>query len=56
MREISAVLIEEAVEKLFLQANGKLSDSLEEKIRNCENEETNPIAKSIFCDLCKKVL
>ena len=34
MREISAKLIEEAVEKLFLEANGKLSASLEEKIRN----------------------
>ena len=55
MREISAVLIETAVEKLFLEANGKLSDSLEEKIRNCETEETNPIAKSIFCDLCKNL-
>ncbi len=55
MREISAVLIENAVEQLFLHANGKLSDSLESKIRNCEKEETNPIAKSIFSDLCKNL-
>ena len=55
MREISAVLIEEAVEKIFLEANGKLSDSLEKKIRNCEKEESNPIAKEIFSDLCKNL-
>ena len=55
MREISAVLIEQAVEELFLEANGKLSASLEEKIRNCEREESNPIAKEIFCDLCKNL-
>ena len=55
MREISAVLIENAVEKLFLEANGKLSASMEEKIRNCETEETNPIAKGIFSDLCKNL-
>ena len=55
MREISAVLIEEAVEKLFLGANGKLSDSLENKIRSCEDCETNPIAKGIFADMCKNL-
>ena len=55
MREISAVLIESAVEKLFLEANGKLSDSLEEKIRSCEKEETTPIARDIFSDLCKNL-
>ena len=55
MREISAVLIEEAVEKLFLEANGKLSDSLENKIRSCEDCETNPIAKGIFADMCKNL-
>ena len=51
MREISADLIENAVERLFIEANGKLSDSLEKKIRNCENEENNPIAKNIFADM-----
>ena len=35
MREISAQLIEDAVERIFIEANGKLSASLEEKIRNC---------------------
>lgn len=55
MREISAKVIEEAVERLFLEANGKLSDSLENKIRNCENEESNPVAKGIFADMCKNL-
>ena len=53
--DANKVEIAEAVEKLFLEANGKLSASLEEKIRNCESEETNPIAKGIFCDLCKNL-
>ena len=56
MREIKAALIEDAVEKLFLRANGKLSDSLEEKIRNCEKIETNHIAKGIFSDMCKNLV
>ncbi len=55
MREISAALIEAAVEKLFLEANGKLSASLENRIRNCEKEESNPIAKGIFNDMCKNL-
>lgn len=55
VREISANLIENAVERIFLEANGKLSDSLEEKIRNCEKEESNPVAKGIFCDMCKNL-
>ncbi len=55
MREISTTLIEDAVESLFVEANGKLSDSLENKIRNCENEEKNPVAKDIFADMCKNL-
>ena len=55
MREISAKVIEEAVEKLFLEANGKLSDSLEMKIRQCEKEESCSIAKEIFADMGKNL-
>ncbi len=55
MREISTVQIENAVEKLFLQANAELPASLEQKIRFCENEESAPLAKSIFCDMCRNL-
>lgn len=55
MRKISAKVIEDAVERLFLEANGKLSESLENKIRSCENEESCPIAKGIFSDMCKNL-
>ncbi len=55
LRDVSANLIEEAVERLFLEANGKLSDSLENKIYDCEKIEKNPIAKGIFGDMCKNM-
>lgn len=55
MREISAVEIENAVEKLFLEANLNLPRELEEKISLSEKTETHPIAKSIFCDMCKNL-
>ncbi len=55
MREISASLITEKVEKLFLNANGILPDSLERKIRQGEALETEELPKSIFCDMCRNL-
>jgi fumarate hydratase subunit alpha len=55
MREIDVKLIENAVENLFLEANLRLPCSLEEKIRNAQNEETQPLAKSIFCRMCENL-
>ena len=55
MREINVQLIENAVEKLFLEANLKLPCALEEKIRNAQNEESQPLAKSIFCRMCENL-
>lgn len=55
MRDVSVKIIEKTVEKLFLQANAVLPKALEDKIRDCENEERNPIAKGIFCDMCKNL-
>ncbi len=55
MREINAKEIENAVEKLFLDANLFLPSSLEDKITQSQEEETHPIAKSIFCDMCKNL-
>ncbi len=55
MREIDVKLIENAVENLFLEANLHLPCSLEEKIRNAPNEETQPLAKNIFCRMCENL-
>ena len=55
MRKVSAYLIENAVEKIFLEANAQLSEALENKIRSCEKNETGDIAKSILCDMCRNL-
>ncbi len=55
MREVNVDLIEAAVEELFLSANLHLPLSLEKKVRNGENEETEDLPKSIFCDMCKNL-
>ena len=55
MREIDVKLIENAVENLFLEANLHLPGSLEDKIRKAQDEETQPLAKSIFCRMCENL-
>ncbi len=55
MREISASTIEKQVEELFIKANSVLTPSLENKIRNGESFESEALAKSIFCDMCKNL-
>lgn len=55
MREIDVSIIEKAVEELFLEANTVLPVSLENKIRESKERETNEIAKGIFCDMCRNV-
>lgn len=55
MREINCKTIENAVESLFLKANGVLPASLEEKIRASAESETQPLAASVFCDMCKNL-
>ena len=55
MREIDVSVIEKAVEELFLEANTVLPFSLENKIKESEEKETNTVAKGIFCDMCKNI-
>ena len=55
MREINVNIIEEAVERIFLQANSLLPASLENKINASLDAESNPIAKGIFCDMCRNM-
>ena len=55
MREINVNIIEEAIERIFLQANSLLPSSLENKINASLDAESNPIAKGIFCDMCRNM-
>ncbi len=55
MREINVSVIENAVEKLFLDANTFLPPSLEEKIKECSKKETCPIAKAVFGDMTENL-
>lgn len=55
MREISAHLIESTVERLFIKANSTLPQSIENEIRLGAEKESKPIAKSIFCDMCRNL-
>lgn len=55
LREINAIEIENAVEKLFLEANAELPLALEEKIRACKDTESSELAKGIFCDMCQNL-
>lgn len=55
MREISVSVIEKTVEEIFLKANSVLPESLEECINKSKDKESLPIAKNIFCDMCKNL-
>ncbi len=55
MREINVNIIEETVERLFLEANSVLPASLENRINEKASEDTNAIAKGIFCDMCRNM-
>lgn len=55
MREINVSVIEKAVEEIFLKANSVLPESLEECINKSKDKESLPIAKNIFCDMCKNL-
>ena len=55
MRDISAIAIEEAVEKLFIEANLNLPSSLEKEIHSLKDKESHSVAKSVFCDMCNNL-
>ena len=55
MREINVSVIEKTVEEFFLKANSVLPESLEECINKSKDKESLPIAKNIFCDMCKNL-
>ena len=55
MREIDVEVISSAVEALFVNANNELPGDLERLIEECRSRETNPTARSIFCDMCRNM-
>ena len=55
MRVINTSIIEQTVEKLFIEANYKLPDSLCNCIKEAESNEENPLAKSILGKLTENV-
>lgn len=52
MREIDVKIIENVVEKLFIEANATLPCSLEKLIKISGEAEKNKTAKAIFSDMC----
>ena len=52
MRIINSEIIEEAVEKLFIDANYTMPSSLCDRIKTCCETEENALAKSVLCKLC----
>lgn len=55
MREIHIDTVRNAVEELFIKANGVLPCDLEELIFSSEKKETGKTAKMIFCDMCENL-
>lgn len=55
VREIHVSQITQAVCDAFIKANIYLPQSLCDRIRNGAEKETNPLAESIFCDMCKNL-
>lgn len=55
MREVSCELITETVKELCIKANKELPEDIEQKLKESRGVETEPLAKSVICDLCENV-
>ena len=55
MREITAKEITAAVRQLCIDANRVLPADLEQTIHTCSQQEEDPTAQSILCDLCRNL-
>ncbi|MFR3237971.1 MAG: fumarate hydratase [Acutalibacter sp.] len=55
MREITAREITAAVRQLCIDANRVLPADLEQTIHTCSQQEKDPTAQSILCDLCRNL-
>lgn len=55
MREISIDLICDTIEELCIKANKELPVDIENSLHRCAKCETNPLGKSVLCDLEKNL-
>ncbi|MBQ6816105.1 MAG: fumarate hydratase [Clostridia bacterium] len=55
LREINVLAVTECVAELCIIANKKLPNDIEKSILNAKNNETEPLAKSIMCDICQNL-
>lgn len=55
MREVDVNLISDTVEEMCVEANYRLSEDIEGKIRERQKDEENPIAKDILSDMVKNL-
>lgn len=55
MREISCRLLTEKIKELCIKANKELPEDIKTKIEECRGRESNPLARSVLCDLCKNL-
>ncbi len=55
MREISVNLITDTIEELCIKANKQLPYDIENCLHNCAECETNPLGRSVLCDLQKNL-
>ncbi len=55
MREVDVNLISDTVEEMCMEANYRLSEDIEGKIRERQKDEENPIAKDILSDMVKNL-
>lgn len=55
IREISAQLLTETVAQLCIKANKQLPESLRGKIESAVQNEDEPLAHSIMCDICRNI-
>ncbi len=55
LREINVLAVTECVAKLCITANRKLPNGIEKSILSAANNETEPLSKSIMCDICRNL-
>ena len=55
LREINVLAVTECVAELCITANRKLPNGIEKSILSAANNETEPLPKSIMCDICRNL-
>lgn len=55
IRTIQTQQIIETVEELCIKANKELPDDIKKALSNARHSESNPLASSVLCDLCRNL-